>query len=151
MATKTKPKYKASDGKTFDIKSDAERHETLVEARDTFENARDDYCKALAATQLTADGEPMTCDEWWYFKVHEYVTDPGVEKLSLHWHQLSLDENDCVQFVVWDQDRQLNRTHSIGDLFVSEKLANKRLIAVLQKNSEMNTRRIAALKADNCK
>ena len=90
----------------------------------------------------------MTCDEWWYFKVHSYRIDPYVERLSLHLHQLSLDENDRVQFVVWDQDRQLNMRHSIGELFVSEKLANKRLISALKERMERDTCRIAAIKAE---
>jgi hypothetical protein len=141
MAVKETPvQFKTSDGKTFDTREEAERHELLRVARDEFEQARTVLARLLAESHQTADGRRFSFDQWQYY----YIA-PGWEGLPrltrVMFHGFNLDwesQFDGREFPVirqWEgegKDRRL-LTYRFDCLYGSERAAEKALLAAQEK------------------
>jgi hypothetical protein len=128
---KTLPQtFRTTDGKDFQDKDAAERHETLIEAKEAYVQARRLFGKLLAETQLTADGRRF---EFGVFHTYYYIEPgfwgmPGLSEVPyLGWHW---DFDDSDGFVIRYRDEKQNRDREfkIAELYSDRRIADKALL-----------------------
>lgn len=121
--------YETSDGQEFKNKMMAERHEEMVEVKHEYDTARRAYAKALAATQITADGRPFDLKSYhdYYFVTLGLEILPAVRWVSFSYWNIELDDQD-TGFLVQHEERRGGRQrirYEIGKLYYFEKNAKK--------------------------
>lgn len=131
--TKKKPTFETSDGREFDTKQEAERHEELTTARRTYVEARRQYTRALASSHKTADGEQF---ETGAMRTYYYVTKwveylPRIGEVSFYFWNCDIDDKDEGVIVQDESDGRNHRrvTYRISELYYHKKNALKALHA----------------------
>jgi hypothetical protein len=149
MAVKESPRtFRASDGREFSSKRDAERYEMLLQAKRVHDNAKAVLCRALAETQKTADGVPF---EFGVFKDYYYIMEwdgfphlRQVDFVCMHGADDFVLHADGTISLVDTRAEGRRREHRISELYCARQAALKALIDVREK-------RLAELAADTKK
>lgn len=138
MAVREVPSvYKASDGKEFDTKEDAERHDAVVTAARKFREARHRLGRVLAEREKTADGHPF---EFTVLGDYYYVSPgwggmPGLSRVSFYvWScEFEVDDEERVTIRLHKQTgppyKDSYEEYRIRDLYRDERKAKLALLA----------------------
>jgi hypothetical protein len=136
-------KFKASDGKEFGAKEDAERHDAVVVAAREFGEAKHRLGRVLAEREKTADGKPF---EFPMLRDLYYVTPgwsgmPTLNRVSFYVWSCEFEIDEHLELVTIRQRKQVGRmsdgerveSYRIADLYATEKAANVALLAAQEK------------------
>lgn len=132
-------KFKASDGKEFGTKEDAERHDAVVVAAREFREARHRLGRILAEREKTADGKPFTFSMLrdLYYVTPGWSGMPALNRVSFYVWSCEFEIDEHLELVTIRQRRQVGRmsdnerieSYRIADLYATEKAANVALLA----------------------
>lgn len=124
--------FRTEDGQEFTDKASAERHEKLVAAKAAYEDARQQYAKALAETQFTADGYPFDLNtrHTYYYVTGLWNGSPEVDSVSFYLWNIDLDEADRLSVVQWDNRGEASRrvSYRIDHLYWHKSGAQEEMI-----------------------
>lgn len=118
MTIKTLPTtYRTSDGGEFTDRKQAERHEKMMAAKRTYEQARHEYAQALAESQRTADGVmfELTIMHTYYHITPGYFTMPELKGLDFYFWNCDINENDETVIVADNGGRRIE--YKISSLY----------------------------------
>lgn len=127
--------YATTDGKRFTSAEDAEKHETLTQAENAFNDAAAAFEKALFHYYKTADGKPFSFLDDYYYIVDEWFS-PHIERISFYPRDVRIEIDDHRSPIIrnnraWNNEEK-PRSYSIKHLYASEKEANKKLLQLKQ-------------------
>lgn len=154
MTVKTVPtKFETSDGKEFDTKEEAERHDELILARKAYKDARHTLGVILARSQKTADGVPF---DFSLLRDYYYISDgwaslPALRRVSFYIWNFEFDERDVFEIKQWDErgkGEQMMITYKINELYYSEREAKKALLDAQEAWLAEEAQKVAALRAE---
>jgi hypothetical protein len=127
------PEHFLAEGRKFDNKEDAQRHEEMIDAYDVFRRARTEYGKKLAGTYKTADGKPFDCrGNYTYWRISERHYDaPVIVPISLvTWFDFEwTEDSDGFSVVSRDLDGRPIVT-AVRDLYAVKANAKAALVVV---------------------
>lgn len=137
MAKRTKPKFETEDGREFDTREAAERHERVAAATEKYNDARREFGRALAETQKTADGKRFSFDQSCYW----YVTDgifniPTIVEVRYLGSNLEFDDSDEFTIIdkLYQSDGHVSRNeYKISKLYATEAAAKKAYVDAIEK------------------
>ena len=130
MAVKIVPmKFVTADGQKFDDEVQANSHQDVLDAQDTFEAARRKLTKALAKTFLTADGKPFDLGGSHYRLVEGHR--PYVQYISAWSYNAQIMFDGSTAITYNDGDGKPQKVE-FSELYCSEKAAYVALVAVLE-------------------
>src|ERR1051325_5233113 len=134
MGVKEVPKtYQASDGKEFDNKADAERHDRIVTAQDKFDKAAEHLNRVLLESLKTADGQAFQIGRS-YYHVWQRIYGEDITHESFYPNETKVDLEYHTPRVIRtryeDRDGYKSHTFDLDDLFDSEKAAKTRLLEI---------------------
>lgn len=129
-------RYATDDGQQFATKEEALRHEALVEAEGQCQEAQWRLGRLLAETQRTADGrlfEFTTLRDYWYVSAW-WGGLPVLRRVSFYIWNCRVDrDRDQDEVVIWQEESEgkdrRTQEYRIGELYVSERAAEKDLLA----------------------
>jgi hypothetical protein len=130
--------YRTSDGREFDQKADAERHDALVEARRAYQDAREVFGRLLSAAQLTADGERFDYTRWreYYWITPGWNGRPELEAVSFGYGTtFGFDyHSDRPEITVQRGGATRDtRTYQVSELYSSQAKAEAALLVAAEK------------------
>lgn len=156
MAIKKQPAtFTASDGSEWATEKEAKRHDAVVVSARELDDAKRKFCRAVLATQKTADGErfdSMRNQNYW--SVPWY----GIElvRLDTLWYwtqQFEIDRDSGVTIVMpihntngYGREEKVVR-YRVSDLYSKEETARAELIRRLKQNLEDQAKRIEQIEA----
>lgn len=146
MAKKLPELFEAKDGVKFKTQAEAERHEAMVDAKQTFQAARRRWTKALTETHKTADGADFVLNGIWdYWYVRQWAGQmPYVVRVSFSLWDCTLDDSDRAEIWV-EEGTGSNRTrqcYCVAELYRHHGNANKALAVELKAFRDELSRRI---------
>lgn len=125
--------FETSDGKEFDTKEKATRHQAVLDARKVYEDGCRDLRIAVLADQTTADGKPLDLSErHWYLS--EWAGDPMLIDVQMYrWWERELVMDDdgvpCIKAMVHGQSYEFKPS----DLYAERANAEKAMAAAIEK------------------
>jgi hypothetical protein len=145
--------YETSDGREFEDKDEADRHEELITARREYDEARQKFNQALVKTQKTADDEPF---DFGLFRTYFVITDswaqiPSLKRVNfLGWNFEVAEHEDQVEIIQNEGDFTNERRYGypINRLYVSEKRAKIALGNALESWLEEQRRTVMEAKKE---
>lgn len=154
MAVKEQPKtFTASDGSEWSTKKEAERHDAVVVANRELEDAKRKFCRAVLATQKTADGEQfdsMRNDNYWSVPWYGCMELVRLDTLWYWTQRFEIDSDSQVTIVVpvrdapgqgYGREEKIIR-YRVCDLYANEQAARKELIRRMKQSLEEQAKRI---------
>jgi hypothetical protein len=149
-------KFKASDGREFDTKKEAERHEAVITAVKEYEDAKHRLGRCLAEREKTADGQPFDFAHWgdYFYVTPGYGGMPGLSRVSFYVWTCTFDV-DGLERVTIRQHRQVGppyqdrvEEYRIRDLYADERAARRALLKAQGEWLTERAKEVAELKAE---
>ena len=121
--------YETEDGSEFESKEAAERHETLCQVRQAYDDAKLAYGMLLAERCKTADGEPFQLGMWhdYYYITPGYFSWPKLLKVDFwgrNWTWEQRDEDDQL-VIISDKNDVGGKMDQTREFRIEELFADK--------------------------
>lgn len=129
---KTKQVYVAGDGKQFETKAEADRHNELTDAIEELHSAGRKVREALLNTGYTADGQPFDSRRTDYYWIRgAWSTSPVTERLYIWPWQMSVDIDSAGRLFLRHWDGTQCSTYCTDDLYATRKAADEAVAKLL--------------------
>lgn len=136
--------FKTTDGRHFDDKETAERHQKLLDAKEAFAYAQSALGQVMAQTFKTADGKWFKWQAWdYYFPVFFHGGVPHICRVTFIGRNFEIDGEKL--YLQPYPDIGIKNVE-ISDLYYSEKAAKVRLLEMLNEHKKEVVERIKKLK-----
>ena len=129
MAT-PKTTYQSKTGRSFPTAEEADRYDRLVESKEEYERARAKYARALAETNVTADGHQfeLTTLHTYYFVVEPHGwSQPHLGEVSFYLWHCDVDGSNQGVILVKRDDGEGYTTYRISELYYYESAAKAKM------------------------
>lgn len=132
-ATRVSQSFRTSDGEEFDSCDDAERHEAVLAAKESFETAAREYGEIMANEAQTADNEriELFCMHDYFYINPNYFGIPDVRRVSFYRWNCHYDLRDGLT-ISQETDGKYHH-YPAKELYRHEKNAQRALIAAQRK------------------
>ena len=144
MAVKEVPtKYTTTDGREFNSKDEAERHDALITARDAYEFARHRFAECLARTQRTSDGHLFDFNgiRTYYYVSYNFWGMPALSEVPYMGRFWDFDDRDGFVFNYKDGDRW--REYAIRDMYADKREAEKAVLEAQERRLQDYSEQVA--------
>lgn len=131
MAIKEQRTFKASDGKEFDSKTEAQKHDDLAVAREEYKNALRKLNTLIAETTRTADGHLFDLGMWstYYYITPGYFDMPQLKEVPyLSWNWDLNEYDDAVEIITREGNDQRRFEYKINALYREKRKALAALV-----------------------
>jgi len=136
-------RFKASDGKEFDSREEAERHDALVVATKNYDAVKNEMERALARTVKTADGHLFEFATWRYYYVWNGWSGVDVREVSIGHPGITIDDQGDVLLQVTNYQ---NPKHEVSEYRIDHLYKDKR--AAKQEQLRLWEERLSAQQED---
>jgi hypothetical protein len=131
-------RYKTSDGMEHETEAAAVAHQAVLDANEGLKDALKTFNAALAATLVTADGEPFRISVWhdYYFLTMGLWSPPQMQKVSFSpgdWRLRRQARDNAVEVGTKGETDEVIRWFAPSSLYYHERNAERAWVAAQEK------------------
>lgn len=141
-------KYRTSDGREFNTKSEAEQYDAILIARDEYKAAQRKLGLLLVQSQKTADGRPFEFGRWGdYYYINPYFNEwPTIETVSFWGWRFEFAERDGCVLISHERNGRWE-SYRIDALYADKDAAERALLDAREARLAERAAEVAELRA----